>query len=214
MPEWLVLAVKGVVIGVAVAAPVGAVGVLVIRRALLAGPRAGFVAGLGGAAGDALFAALAGLGLTVVSQALETWQRPLRIGGGLVLVAIGLVLLSRMRRPHGVEVRAGQPPVPMMGAGQAFASAMALTLGNPATAFSFIAIFAATGLSQPDPDLGDVALLAVAVFAGSAAWFAALSAGAWKVSQRWGERAAIAFDAIAALLLLLLGVLALLLPGP
>ncbi|MBX3726337.1 MAG: LysE family transporter [Xanthomonadales bacterium] len=213
MPDWVVLAAMGVVIGVAVAAPVGAVGVLVIRRALQDRPWAGFVAGLGAATGDALFAAVAGLGLTAMTHVLETWQRPLRIGGGLVLVAIGLVLLSRMRRPHGVEVRAGQSPGPMMGPGQAFATALALTLGNPATAFSFIAIFAATGLSQPDPDLTDVAVLVVAVFAGSAAWFAALSAGAWKVSQRWGERAARVFDAVAALLLVALGVLALVLPG-
>lgn len=221
MPDWLVLAAMGVAIGVAVAAPVGAVGILVIRRALQDRPRAGFVAGLGGATGDALFAAVAGLGLTAVTQALETWQRPLQIGGGVVLVAIGLVLLLGMRRPHGVEVRAGQDPGqtmpgghPMMSGGQAFATALALTLGNPATAFSFIAIFAATGLSQPDPELADVAVLVVAVFAGSAAWFAALSAGAWKVSQRWGERAARAFDAVAALLLVALGLLALLLPPP
>ena len=103
-----------------------------IRRALQDRPRAGFVAGLGGATGDALFAAVAGLGLTAVTQALETWQRPLQIGGGVVLVAIGLVLLLGMRRPHGVEVRAGQDPGqmmpgghPMMSGGQAFATALA-----------------------------------------------------------------------------------------
>lgn len=213
MPEWLVLTAMGLAIGVAVAAPVGAVGILVIRRALLARPRAGFIAGLGGATGDALFAAVAGLGLTAVTQALETWQQPLRIGGGVVLVAIGLVLLLGMRRPHGVEVRAGQDPGALMPGGKAFATALALTLGNPATALSFIAIFAATGLSQPDPELADVAILVAAVFVGSAAWFAALSAAAWKVSQRWGERAARAFDAVAALLLVALGLLALLLPA-
>lgn len=212
MPDWLALAAMGLAIGVAVAAPVGAVGILVIRRALLAGPRAGFLAGLGGATGDALFATVAGLGLTAVSQALETWQRPLRIGGGLVLLAIGVALLARMRRPHGVELRAGHRPEALAGTGQAFATALALTLGNPATALSFIALFAATGLSRPDPELADVAILVAAVFTGSAAWFAALGAAAWKVSQRWGERAARAFDAFAALLLVVLGLGALLLP--
>jgi threonine/homoserine/homoserine lactone efflux protein len=211
MPDWLVLALKGLAIGVAVAAPVGAVGVLVIRRALAGRPWDGFVAGLGAAIGDALLATLAGFGLATVTRSIEAWQRPLRIGGALVIIAMGIGLLLWMQRGHRLPQSPG--PAAMMGRRKAFASALLLTVGNPVTLLSFLAIFAAVPLAGRTPGYGDTALLVAAVFAGSALWFALLSRCAYAVSLRHGERAARLFDAVAALLLIALGLLALVAPG-
>jgi threonine/homoserine/homoserine lactone efflux protein len=210
MPDWLVLALKGLAIGVAVAAPVGAVGVLVIRRALAGRPWAGFVAGLGAATGDALLAALAGFGLTTVTRAVEAWQRPLRIGGSLLIIAMGIGLLAWMRRSHRLPAAPG--PAAMMGRRKAFASALLLTVGNPVTLLSFLAIFAAVPLAGQAPGYAGTGVLVAAVFLGSALWFALLSRCAYAVSLRHGERAARLFDAVAAVLLVGLGLLALVAP--
>jgi threonine/homoserine/homoserine lactone efflux protein len=203
MPDWLVLALKGLAIGVAVAAPVGAVGVLVIRRALAGRPWAGFVAGLGAATGDALLAALAGFGLTTVTRTVEAWQRPLRIGGSLLIIAMGIGLLAWMRRSHRLPAAPG--PAAMMGRRKAF-------VGNPVTLLSFLAIFAAVPLAGQAPGYAGTGVLVAAVFLGSALWFALLSRCAYAVSLRHGERAARLFDAVAAVLLVGLGLLALVAP--
>lgn len=213
MDGWLLLTLKGIAIGVAVAAPLGAVGVLVIRRALTDRPWTAFIAGLGAAAGDAFFAAVAGFGLTAITQTLDAWQRPLRIGGGALIIAMGLVLLYRMRRSHDLE--SIEAPAPRVGdRRRSFFAALALTLGNPVTLFSMIAIFAAAGLGRDAPTIAETGLLVCAVFVGSALWFLFLSRCAYAVSRRYGERAARLFDAMAALLLIALGVLALLAPSP
>jgi threonine/homoserine/homoserine lactone efflux protein len=210
MNDEVILAVKGIAIGIAVAAPVGAVGVLVIRRALAERPWAGFLAGLGGAVGDLIYACIAGFGLTAVTQFLETWQTPLRIGGGIVIIIMGVGLLvhTRFARPLQPQT-AGEP---LMGRRKSFFSALALTLGNPIALLSLIAIFAATGLNQDDPSFVDTCVLVGSIFVGSTLWFLILAQSAYAVSQRYGRRAAQLFDVIAAILLIVLGIVALAAP--
>ena len=90
MGETLALLARTFVIGVAVAAPVGAMGVLCIQRVLARGWRAGATTGAGIATADATYAGLAAFGLTALSQVLVSFQTPLRIVGGLVLVWLGI----------------------------------------------------------------------------------------------------------------------------
>lgn len=212
MWDWGLLALKGVVIGIAVAAPVGAVGIIVIRRALAERPWAGFIAGLGGALGDAILASIAGFGLTAITQFLETWQRPLRIGGGIVIIAMGVALLIHMRKSGHMNLADETSRAQLMGRRRSFLSALVLTLTNPAPLLSFIAIFAAAGLRRSEPSFVDTAVIVGSVFVGSALWFLALSQSAYVVSQRYGAKAARLFDALAASLLIGIGILALCLP--
>lgn len=215
MWDWGLLALKGMVIGIAVAAPVGAVGIIVIRRALAERPWAGFIAGLGGALGDAILASAAGFGLTAFTQFLETWQRPLRIGGGIAIIVMGLALFAHMRTSGRMNLsnEAGRSNRNgLMGRRRSFLSALILTLTNPMPLLSFIAIFAAAGLTRGDPSFIDTAIIVGSIFAGSALWFLALSLSAYVLSQRYGAKAARLFDALAASLLIGLGVLALCIP--
>jgi threonine/homoserine/homoserine lactone efflux protein len=214
MTESWLLALKGVLIGIAVAAPIGAVGILVIRRALAERPWAGFVAGLGAALGDGSYAGIAGFGLTAVTQFLETWQHPLRIGGGIVIIVMGVLLLLHMRAWHSVPTGApaGTARESLMGRRKSFLAALALTLGNPIALVAFIAIFAGIGLDPDEPSFADTWVLVVSIAIGSALWFLTLSLSAYAVSQRYGERAARLFDGFAAVLLIVLGIVALAAP--
>lgn len=161
---------QGFIIGLAVAAPVGAIGLLCIRRTLAEGRLVGFVSGLGAATADAAYGAVAALGLTAVSSALVSHQVWIRLGGGMYLCYLGMrIAISR----PGAEVASRST----RGLVQAYLSTLALTLTNPTTILSFVAIFAGLGLSGPAGDQWSAALLVLGVFAGSGLWWLILSSG-------------------------------------
>ena len=162
---------RGVLIGLSIAAPVGPIGVLCIRRTLAEGRAVGFCSGLGAATADALYGGIAGFGLTAVSGFLVGQQRWLRLVGGIFLLYLGLRTL--LARPaERAAVARGK------GLAGAYLSTLLLTLTNPTTILSFVAIFAGLGIAS------DVAghqlravLLVVGVFSGSALWWLILSGG-------------------------------------
>jgi threonine/homoserine/homoserine lactone efflux protein len=161
------LFLEGVVIGLAVAAPVGPIGVLCIRRTLAYGRTSGFVSGLGAATADAAYSSVAALGLTFVTDLLVDAEAWLRLGGGVFLVFLGVKTF--LSRPAEHTVAAGRGSLP-----GAYASTLALTLANPSTILSFAAIFA--GLGAGSADGGSNALLLVpGVFLGSTSWWFVLS---------------------------------------
>ncbi|MBI4240430.1 MAG: LysE family transporter, partial [Candidatus Rokubacteria bacterium] len=80
---------RGLVIGFSIAAPVGPIGLLCIRRTLAEGRRSGLATGLGAATADGVYGAIAGFGLTLVSSALVGSQTWLRLGGGIFLCYLG-----------------------------------------------------------------------------------------------------------------------------
>ena len=128
------------VIGIVVAAPVGAMGILCIQRVLAHGWRAGVATGAGIATADAGYAALAAFGVTAVSQWLIAYEAPLRILGGLGLVWLGWRAL-RTRPARTAAVAVDSPRLGLL-----YSSAVGLTFTNPLTIMAFAAIFAGAGL--------------------------------------------------------------------
>src|SRR5689334_11485071 len=86
---------RSFLVGMAVAAPIGPIGILVIRRSLAFGMPSGFAAGLGAAVADACFALAAALGLTAIAEAAGPAASALRIGGGAFLCILGFRALRR-----------------------------------------------------------------------------------------------------------------------
>ncbi len=126
-------------LGVLVAAPVGAMGVLCVQRTLQLGWRAGFATGLGIATADAIYAGFAAFGITAVSSVFVAWQVPLRLVGGGVLVYLGVASMVRRSRDAPCNADAS------VSHGSLYASSVALTLTNPLTIMAFGAVFAAAG---------------------------------------------------------------------
>ncbi|GAB4218105.1 MAG: LysE family transporter [Synechococcales cyanobacterium] len=168
------------VIGFSIAAPVGPIGVLCIRRTLMSGMITGFVSGLGAATADALYGCIAGLGLTVLTDALVSHQGALRVLGGAFLIYLG--------------VRAGlTPPTPLteetsetglIQLATAYGSTFILTLTNPATILAFLAIMSSMGLEQITGHIGAVLILVLGIFVGSALWWLLLSLGVNRLRLR------------------------------
>jgi threonine/homoserine/homoserine lactone efflux protein len=174
---------RGLVLGLAVAAPVGPIGVLCIRRSLAEGRTAGFAVGLGAATADAAYGAVAGLGLTVVSTFLVHQQTWLRLVGGVFLCYLGIrTLLARPAERAAGNERGGGG---LLGA---YTSTFFLTLTNPTTILSFAAIFAGVGVGAEGDDFLSVVLLVGGVFLGSALWWLALSTGVGFFRDKLGPR--------------------------
>lgn len=175
--EWLWLLGKGVVIGFAIALPVGPVGVLCIRRSLHDGLIAGLVCGLGAATADTVYGAIAGFGLVSIIGLLHAHQDLIRLIGGLLLCLFGIKLLltvpSTEAKGNGSYRLAG-----------AYVSCFVLALTNPATIFAFLAVFASLGLADEADGYGAASLLTAGVFLGAALWWFLLSAGAGLLRDR------------------------------
>lgn len=198
------------VIGIAVAAPVGAMGVLCIQRTLARGFSAGLATGLGIATADGLYAGVAAFGLAAVSQSLVTLQSPLRIVGGLVLVWLGWRAMVTPPTPASL---AETPP--RGGAPGLYSSAVGLTLTNPMTVMAFGAVFASAGLvAQPTLASAGVATLGVAL--GSLSWWLVLSATVAIMRHAVSERTMLWVGRVSGAVIVLFGVLAVasVLPGP
>lgn len=164
--------VKGIVVGIVIALPVGPVGVLCVRRTLFEGASFGFVSGLGAATADTVFGIVAGFGLTIVRDVLLRYQDWFGAAGGVFLLYVGIKAL-RQRGDAEPEPLADEA---LLGA---YVSTFALTITNPITILAFAAIFAKVGVSETGGYL-DTGALVAGVFCGSLLWWLGLSFGiAW-----------------------------------
>src|ERR1700688_2684883 len=100
---------KGLAVGLAIAAPVGPIGLLCIRRTLSDGQRYGLASGLGAATADACYGVVAGFGLTFLSRFLVAQQFWLTLGGGVFLCYLGA--RTALTRPAARAARAGPSPL-------------------------------------------------------------------------------------------------------
>lgn len=163
---------KGVAIGFAIAAPVGPIGILCIRRSLASGWLTGFISGLGAATADGIYGCIAGFGLTMVSDFLVSQQFLIRLIGGIFLGYLGVkTFLSPVSKEAQEEVgKTGE----IKGFISNYFSTFLLTITNPLTIFAFVVIFAGLNMTQTN-NAGNASLLVLGVFLGSSLWWLTLA---------------------------------------
>ena len=193
--------VRGLVVGLAVAAPVGPIGVLCIRRTLADGRLAGLATGLGAATVDAFYGGIAAFGVTAISGLLLRQQVWIRLLGGLFLCYLGLRTIAAPP-PERAAATAGPTPL------RAYLSAVALTLANPPTILSFAAIFAGLGLATTGRASTATTLLVLGVLVGSAMWWVLLSSGVAAVRARVTPRLLRWINRLSGAILVAFGILA------
>lgn len=193
---------KGIGIGLAIAIPVGPIGLLCIRRTLAQGQLVGLASGLGAATADGLYGCIAGFGLSAVSQWLLDWSSWFQAIGGMFLCYLGITtfLAQPATTPAALTNR---------GLATAYSSTLILTLTNPATILSFIAIFAGLGLVNPSASQLEAGLIVAGVFLGSALWWLILSWGVNRLRSRFNLQAMRWLNRLAGLAILTFGIVAL-----
>ncbi len=168
----------GFLIGLSIAAPVGPVGLLCIRRTLARGRTSGFVSGLGASTAHAVYAGVAAFGLTFLSSELVRHQGWTRVAGGAFLVCLG----GKIFLSHPEE------PAPASGGANlaaAFGSMFLLAMTSPVTVLYIGALFAGAGAAASRADNLSAALFVLGVFSGSSLWWFVLCGGVAAFRRRF-----------------------------
>ncbi len=197
---------KGLLLGFSIAAPVGPIGVLCIRRTLNEGRISGLVSGLGAATADGFYGLVAGFGLTIISDLLIEQKSWLALIGGLYLCYLGIK--NFRARPTEISTETES-----RGLWSAYLSTFFLTLTNPVTILSFVAIFASLGLVSSASSYISATSLVVGVFLGSGIWWLSLSGGVSLLRERFNSQTLVWTNRIAGVILSIYGILALITAG-
>jgi threonine/homoserine/homoserine lactone efflux protein len=160
--------IKGVIIGLSIAVPVGPIGILCIRRTLAQGRLTGFLSGLGAATADAFYGAIAGFGLTFLSNLLIGQRIWLHLIGGGLLCILGTKTFFSKPAEQGTSVEGSS-------LWNAYLSTFFLTLTNPMTILFFGAVFAGLGIGIASDHHVTTGILVLGVFIGSAMWWIILT---------------------------------------
>lgn len=175
------LFIKGIILGFSIAAPVGPIGVLCIRRTLAYGVPVGFASGFGAATADAVFGIIAGCGLTLISDFLIAQRFALSLLGGLFLGYLGVKTFFSQPSTQAASAN-GQSII------GAYGSTFFLTLTNPMTILSYTAIFAGMGVVNTASNYTAALALAGGFFTGAALWFLSLSTAVGMVRTKVNDR--------------------------
>lgn len=196
------LFLRGLVIGFSIAAPVGPIGVLCIRRTLAYGRAAGLVSGLGAASADSVYGAIAAFGLSLIAGFLIGFQDLLKVVGGLYLLYLGYRTLVSIPQEVDSELK----KVSLL---SSYLSTFFLTLTNPVTIIAFAAVFTGLGLVGESRDLLSASLIVVGVFLGSALWWFILSVGVGILGSKMRPDLLLWVNRVSGVVIVLFGLLAL-----
>ena len=161
------LAFRGFILGFTIAAAVGPISLLVIRRTLAEGRLYGLVSGLGVATADATYGAIAAFGLGALTDALVNARQVLGLVGGAFLLWLAWQTI-RSTPTEAATVTPGR-----RGYAGAYLSILGLTMANPMTILSFGALFAGLGVTRGAT--GDATLVVLGVLLGSTTWWVVLT---------------------------------------
>lgn len=169
IPIFCILFLKGILVGFVIAAPVGPIGILCIRRTLAGSYALGLFTGLGAAFADTFYGAVAGFSLASIADFIKHYDFYLRFFGGFILAWIGFSIFRAPPRINTIEEMDGGTLF------HGFTSAFFLTVSNPVTLLVFAAAFAAMGISPAQDSLSQAYALVLGVFVGASAWWLSLS---------------------------------------
>jgi threonine/homoserine/homoserine lactone efflux protein len=184
------LLIRGIVAGIVIAAPVGPVNVFCIYRTIEKGWKAGVIAGVGAAAADTVYGALAGFSISFVIELLIRESFWVRLFGGILLIGIGVSYVLRPPHPFDPDRHGGDR--------SDVASAFFLNLSNPTTVLSFLAVLAALRMDEHRPWWQTVFLVA-GIFFGSMAWWIVLATFVNRLREKIDDRATLWMNRVAGL---------------
>jgi threonine/homoserine/homoserine lactone efflux protein len=188
--KQLELLLRGVLAGLAIAIPVGPVNVLCISRTITKGRVAGIISGLGAATADTFYGSIAGFSISLVINFLVREKFWLRLVGGALLIAIGLVYW--FKKPKSLKEEQAES------SHSAYVTTLLLTLTNPTTVLSFLAILAGLRLGEPRP--WPLTLFVVlGIFTGSMLWWIVLALISGHFRDRFDDAAVVRMNRLAAI---------------
>lgn len=199
--EWMA---KGILLGLSIAAPVGPISILCVKKTMSSGFKIGLISGLGAATADAVYGIIAGFGLSAITAFLMDYRTVLQILGGLFISYLGIKSLLLAPGTDHTE------PAPRKSSLNSYMVTFLLTLSNPMTIVFFLGVFGASGILLSHTSTG-MPLLVGGIFLGSALWWVFLTwiTALFKINLTEGRFRLTLFNKLAGLVMLCFGVIAL-----
>jgi threonine/homoserine/homoserine lactone efflux protein len=199
--DILVLILSGLLIGVAVAAPIGPVNLICIRRTLKYGMLNGFMSGAGAAVGDGVFAIVAAFGVTAVISFVAAYSGWLQLVGGVFLLGLGV--RTWFDHPHLDDKL---PDGSLGDLLPVISVTFFLTITNPATMLGFIAIFGGVAdFTIGTEDYMRASILVASVIGGSVLWWAAITGFVSLFRDRMTDTGLALLNKVSAVIIVLFG---------
>ncbi len=190
------LFVKGAILGFAMAAPVGPVGLMTIRTSISRGRVAGLIMASAIATGDAMYGAVAAFGLTFISDPIIRYKAHIQFFGGFLLLAMAVHI-------YRSQFKGKKPIVKELSKIGIFTSTLLFTLSNPSNIFSFAAAFAALNMASQESSPTGASFIVAGLFIGSGLWFTILSHFSAKYRDSFNEKVMLRVNHFAAVALAL-----------
>ena len=197
--------IRGLLIGLSIAATVGPMSVLCIQRTLNKGQLYGLVSGLGIATADGVYGSIAAYGLTLITNFLIHEQIWIRLIGGLFLMYLGVKTI--LSKPPERAAILNTKNNSYLGA---YASTFLLTLTNPLTILSFAAIFAGIGVGSASKSFFSATMVVLGVFSGSTLWWIILTSGISLLRKKINAQWLLWINRLSGAILTLFGIVAIL----
>ena len=163
------LFIQGIKIGLSVAAPVGPICLLCIRKSLNENLAVGIALALGVATADVIYAIMGALGVSTVSSFLTSYKTYVELIGVAVIFYLGITAL-RLGVPAESNKECSTGTLL-----QTYISMVIITLTSPMTIMLFAGIFAGLGTDFYLDDYANLASLSAGVFISTVLWFGGLS---------------------------------------
>ncbi len=202
MEQFTYIITRGIAIGIFISAPMGPIGMLCIQRTLNKGRWPAFFTGIGAALSDLVYCLLTGLGLSFVTDFIETHQHLLQIIGSLVLVAFGIYLFKKN------PTRSLKPPTDQVNTFWTdFATGFLFTFSNPLILFFIIGLFARFNFLQPEYQYFHYITGYLAIFAGALLWWFLITYFVNKVRTHFNVRSLWLINRTIAIIILIMAVI-------
>lgn len=195
------LIIKGLIIGLVMAMPIGPVSIVCIRRSLVDRLAVGLAAGLGAATADGLFGFVAAYGIVEILSFIQPYTTIIRLIGGIFLCFLGYATFVDPTIPHMQSSQSSNVLA-------SYFSALVLTLSNPLIIVPFGALLTVFKVNQAATTINTIGIFAIGVFAGSACWFSLLSVTANRFKSYCNAERLRTVTRISGVLIALLGLFA------
>ena len=206
MEEFGYIIIRGLAIGILISAPMGPIGMLCIQRTLDKGKFPAFFTGVGAALSDIFYCLLTGLGLSFITDFIETHQILLKIIGSLVIIAFGIYLIKKnpsrsLKKPTAQSNTYWSDIV----------SGFFLTLSSPLTLFFIIGLFARFNFMLPEFKYYHYIVGYLSIFIGAIIWWFTITSAVNKVRAHFNIRSMKIVNRVIAILLIVMAIIGLIL---
>lgn len=183
MEEYIYIITRAFAIGLLISAPMGPIGVLCIQRTLSKGRLAGFYTGIGASISDLIYCLLTGLGLSFITDFVETNRNILQVIGSAVLLAYAIFLIKGKKKPKqktssahklGESVTVSER-LKRHANLQDLITGFFLTFSNPLIIFLIIGLFARFNFLLPEYQWHHYVLGYIFIVVGAISWWTVIT---------------------------------------